>query len=181
MIIPTIETDRLILRPINKDDTNDIFECWMQDQEVSKYMWWKASNDIFEAHKFVHFELQQIENEKWNRWIIILKETQNIIGTCLVFFNEDDEESHWDVSYNLGKKHWGKGYITEAMKVVMNYAETKLGMNKCITTYAKANKSSANVLHKLGFKDVKDIPYECSAGEIITDGVECCYISENFN
>ena len=90
MITPRIETERLILREVQKTDVKDIFDCWMQDEDVSRYMWWKASNDIAEAQEFVEFELGQIENEKWKRWVIILKETQEIIGTCLVFYNDDD-------------------------------------------------------------------------------------------
>ena len=93
--------------------------------------------------------------------------------TCLVFFNEDDEVPHWDISYNLGRTYWGKGYATEAMKEVISFAAVRLGMKECITTYAKVNTASANVLHKLGFKDIKEIPYECSNGEIITDGILC--------
>ena len=175
MKTPRIETDRLLLREIQETDVNDIFGCWMQDENVSRYMCWKASYDIAETQSFVRFELEQIENEKWNRWIIVLRETGQIVGTCLVFFNEDDAENHWDISYNLGKKYWGKGYITEAMKAVMQFAETELGMEECITTYAKVNTASANVLHKLGFIDEAEIPYECSGGDIITEGILCRY------
>ena len=53
MKTPVIETERLILREIHKDDVDDIFSCWMQDEEVSRYMWWKASDDIAEAKNFV--------------------------------------------------------------------------------------------------------------------------------
>ena len=170
-----LETERLLLREIQATDVYEIWNCWMRDEEVSRYMWWKASDDIADAEEFVHFELAQIDNEKWYRWIIILKETGKIIGTCLVFFNEDDTVPHWDISYNLGRAFWGKGYITEAMKEVMGFASRRLCMKECITTYAKVNAASANVLHKLGFKDIEEIPYECSGGEIITDGIMCCY------
>ena len=57
-----------------------------------------------------------------------------------------------------------------AMKEVMRFAETALGMKECVTVYAKANTSSVNVLHKLGFIDEAEILYECSGGEIITEG-----------
>ena len=174
MITPKLETDRLILREIHSDDVETTFNCWLQDNDVSQYMWWKASDDIAEAQKFVEFELQQLENEKWKRWIIVLKETKEVIGTCLVFYNDD--ENHWDISYNLGKNFWGKGYITEAMKAVMKFAETELGMKECITSYAKLNTNSANVLHKLGFKDEKEISYECGGGDIITEGILCRYV-----
>lgn len=175
MKTPRLETERLLLREVQENDAEEIFDCWLQDEEVSKYMWWKACNDIEEAHKFVAFEIGQIQNEKWNRWMILLKETQEIIGTCLVFYNKEDRESHWDISYNLGKKFWGKGYITEAMKRVMQFAESELGMTECVTSYAKQNDNSANVLHKLGFCDEKEIRYECGGGEMITEGIVCRY------
>lgn len=176
MKTPRIETDRLLLREIQETDINDIFSCWMQDEDVSKYMCWKASSDIEETRSFVRFEIEPLENEKWNRCIIVLKETGEIIGTCLVFYNEEDGESHWDISYNLGKQYWGNGYITEAMKKVMHFAETELGMEECMTAYAKVNISSANVLHKLGFMDETEISYECSGGDMITEGVMCRYV-----
>lgn len=53
MSTPKLETDRLILREIHFDDTDAIFNCWMQDENVSRYMWWKASDDINEAKGFV--------------------------------------------------------------------------------------------------------------------------------
>lgn len=179
MKTPILETERLLLREIHSTDVNDIFNCWMQDEEVSKYMCWKASNDIAKTKEFVEHELEQVENSKWNRWIIVLKETKKIIGTCLVFYNEEDRDNHWDISYNLGKLYWGKGYITEAMMQVIKFAEKELGMKECITAYAAVNKASANVLHKLGFKDESKISYECNGGDIVTVGIMCRYTSKN--
>ena len=80
MKTPTIETDRLILREVHKEDTDDIFACWMQDEDVSRYMCWKASDDITKTKEFIQRELKQIENDKWNRWIIVLKESGNKSG-----------------------------------------------------------------------------------------------------
>lgn len=172
---PRINTERLCLREIQEGDVKDIFDCWMQEEEVSRYMWWKASRDIADTEAFVEYELGQLENAKWNRWIVVLKESGEVIGTCLIFYNEEDEESHWDISYNLGRKFWGKGYMTEAMEAVMAYAAEELGMKECITSYAKVNQNSARVLDKLGFQDEKEIPYECSGGEIHTKGMLCRY------
>lgn len=175
MRTPVIETERLILREVQSGDVKAVFDCWMQDEEVSRYMWWKASTDIREAQSFVEAELSRIEDDRWYRWIIIEKAAGEIIGTCLVFYH--DEEEHWDVSYNLGRRFWGNGYATEAMRAVMRFAETELDMRECITTYAKVNHGSAGVLHKLGFKDEKSIRYECSGGELATEGVLCRYQS----
>lgn len=178
MRTPVLETQRLILRPIQSEDVNEIFECWMQDCDVSRYMWWKASDNIKETEDFVDFELNQVENDKWFRWIIISKETMRIVGTCLVYWNDEDTEPHWDISYNLGKKYWGQGYVTEAMREVLNFSKTTLSVESITTSYAKVNEASGKVLNKLGFVDIKEIPYECSGGEFVTDGILCRYIFE---
>lgn len=163
-----LETERLVLRKIQKEDVVPIFECWMQDEDVSRYMWWKASKDISETEEFVQFELGNLDNDMWNRWIIIVKGTKEIIGTCLIFWNEED--GHFDISYNLGKKYWGKGYTTEAMARAMRYGTEVLGVKEYITSCARENKASAHVLEKLGFQYEKDVPYTFSGGEIKTVG-----------
>lgn len=168
MITPKLETDRLILRQIKNEDIEAIFNCWTKDEDVSRYMCWKASKDIIKTQEFVQFEISNLENEKWNRWIIVLKDIDEIIGTCLIFFNDD--ESNWDISYNLGKKYWGKGYITEAMHRVMEYAIGELNIKECIAVHAIENPESGRVIQKLGFEYEKEIPYECNDGEIKTIG-----------
>ena len=168
MVTPILETKRLMLRQMKKDDVNAIFQCWMQDEEVSRYMCWKASNDIKRAYEFVAFEIGNIDNDNWNRFIIVLKETDEIIGTCLLFFNE--EESNWDISYNLGKAYWGKGYMTEAMLVVMEYGINELQIKECIAAHAIENPMSGRVIQKLGFVYEKEIPYECNGSETKTVG-----------
>lgn len=163
-----LETKRLVLRKIQREDVTPIFECWMQDEDVSRYMWWKASKDRSDTEEFVQFELGNLDNNKWNRWIIVAKDTKEIIGTCLIFWNEED--CHFDISYNLGKKYWGKGYTTEAMAQVMRYGTEVLGIKEYITSCARENKASAHVLEKLGFQYEKDVPYACNGGEIKTAG-----------
>ncbi|MGB4658660.1 MAG: GNAT family N-acetyltransferase [Mobilitalea sp.] len=168
MFTPKLETERLILRQIKNEDVDAIFNCWMQDEDVSRYMCWKASKDINEAKRFVRFELGNIDNDKWNRWIILLKQTDEIIGTCLIYYN--DEENNWDISYNLGKEYWGKGYMSEAMHRVMEYAINELTIKECIAVHAKENLESGRVIQKLGFSYEKEVPYACNGGEINTVG-----------
>ena len=55
-----METERLILRPIQKEDTEEIYNCWMYDPDVSRYMMWTAG-DMNTAREFVEFELGNIE------------------------------------------------------------------------------------------------------------------------
>lgn len=172
-----LQTERLYMRPIKVTDIQDIFECWMQDEEVSRYMFWKSSNHIKDTEEFVEYELGMLESDKWYRWLIFLKETDELVGTCLIYFNE--EENNWDISYNLAKKYWGNGYITEAMQKVMDYAVEKLHIKECIAIHAVENSASGNVIQKLGFHYEKEVPYECNGGEIHTTGKFYRFKNEN--
>lgn len=177
MTTPKLETNRLILREIHLEDIDAIFNGWMQDEDVSRYMWWKASDDINETKDFVKFEVGNLENDKWNRWIIVLKDTNEIIGTCLIYFNEEGE--YWDISYNLGKKFWGNGYATEAMRAVLKYAVGVMKIKEIITTYAIENKASGHVLKKLGFQFIKEVPFQCNGGDIVTVGRICRFVARS--
>ncbi|MDD4370447.1 MAG: GNAT family N-acetyltransferase [Anaerostipes sp.] len=67
------------------------------------------------------------------------------------------------------------GYVTEAMNAVMKYAVEKMKIREISTVYAKENPASGHVLQKLGFQVVKEVPYECNGGEIVTTGRLCRY------
>ena len=49
MRTPTIETERLILRPLTVDDAQNAFERWTTDPEVAKYMMYTAHKSIDET------------------------------------------------------------------------------------------------------------------------------------
>lgn len=168
MTTPIFDTQRLILRPFSYNDIDEVYDCWLCDEEVSKYMYWKSMNLIKEAKDFFDYEISMINNDKWYRWLITDKLTGKIYGTCLIYFN--DEENAWDISYNLGRKFWGKGYITEAMKKVIDFGFGKLNIKEFIAAHAIENSASSKVIEKLGFKYEKDIPYCCNGGEIHTTG-----------
>lgn len=168
MQTPRLHTERLTLREVRVEDVKPIFDCWMQDEDVSRYMSWKSSDDIHETEDFVNYELSMLQSDLWYRWIIIDNATKKLIGTCLIYFN--DEEKAWDISYNLGKAYWGKGYITEAMQRVLAYAKKELKIKRMIAVHATMNPASGKVIKKLGFQFVKEIPYECNGGTIQTTG-----------
>ena len=70
----------------------------------------------------------------------------------------------------MGKEYWGKGYISEAMHRVMEYAINELAIKECIAIHAIENSESGRVIQKLGFSYEKEVPYKCNGGEINTIG-----------
>ena len=168
MNTPELRTERLILRQVKREDVQEIFDCWMRDEDVSRYMYWKSSDDINATREFVDYELGMLNSDDWYRWIIVSKDSGKIIGTCLIYDNE--EEKSWDISYNLGKIYWGNGYVTEAMQKALDFAKTELEIREIIAIHAVENPASRRVIEKLGFQYEKEVPYECNGGEINTVG-----------
>ncbi|SHI94759.1 Protein N-acetyltransferase, RimJ/RimL family [Clostridium cavendishii DSM 21758] len=167
---PILETGRLILRPFCIEDAQEVFECWESDSDVAKYMFWISHNDINKTIGWIEEEIRKINSDDWYRWAILLKETDELIGTGLIYFEE--EYGKFEIAYNLGKKAWGVGYTTEAMQVVIKFVKEKLGIREIVGRHAKENQASSRVMDKLGFIYVKDIPYECNMGKNLYEGKE---------
>lgn len=149
MKTPILETDRLILRPFCLEDAQQIFECWESDPDVAKYMFWTNHNDINKTIGYVKKELSKIDASDWYRWVILLKETRELLGTGLIYVEE--EYRKFEISYNLGKKAWGFGYTTEAIQEVIKFSKEELGIKEIMGRHAKDNPASGKVMRKLGF------------------------------
>lgn len=107
----------------------------------------------------------------WYRFAVVLNSTDELIGTVLIYY--EDEVENWEIAYNFGKKHWGKGYATEAMRRVIDFAADDLQISEIVGRYAVENPKSGNVMKKLGFEYEKDIPYICNDGAVVRNGIQC--------
>lgn len=171
MNTPIIISERLILRPFDNKDVEAVFNGWESDPEIAKYMFWTSHNDINNTKEWIDKELGQIEKDDWYRFALVLKETGELIGTGLLYYEEEVEG--WEIGYNLGQKYWGKGYTTEAMARIILFAKNDLDIKQIVGRYAKENPASGKVMQKLGFELEKEIPYECNNGAVIREGVQC--------
>ena len=171
MRTPTLETDRLLLRPFCREDAEVVFSCWESEPDVAKYMFWTSHNDIQKTKEWISFELEQITSDNWFRWAVVLKDTNELMGTGLIYFEE--EYNLFEIGYNFGKQYWGRGYATETMQAVISFAKNTLGVKEFVGRYAKENPASGNVMKKLGFVYCRDIPYEANEGKVKYEGVEC--------
>ena len=168
MITPRLETERLILRCFQDDDISAVYNGWETDPDVAKYMMWESHNDIEKTRAWIADEICNIAKDDWYRWALIKKETEELIGTCLIYYS--DEESSYVVGYNLSKKFWGNGYTTEAMKRVLEFARNDLGLKLITGSHSVENPASGKVMEKIGMVYNQDCNYVCNGGKIRTKG-----------
>jgi ribosomal-protein-alanine N-acetyltransferase len=89
MNTPILETQRLLLRPFREGDGQEVFECWENDPDVAKYMFWSSRNDVSESIEWVKMEIGRIKKDDWYRFALVEKETGHLIGTGLVYYEEE--------------------------------------------------------------------------------------------
>ncbi|GAA0316023.1 GNAT family N-acetyltransferase [Bacillus carboniphilus] len=147
---PTLETERLVLRPITKDDAADIFH-YASQPEVSKHVTWEAHQTLEDTYRFIDFALNQYEAGGIAPWVMILKDTNQLIGTIdFVSWNQKHEVA--EIGYVCSPDHWGKGYTPEASKELIRLGIEEMGLTRIQARTFTENDNSQRVLMKLGMK-----------------------------
>ena len=122
---PIIETNRLILRPLTLDDAGACYS-WNSDDRVTKYMSYSTYTDIGQTIDWIKSTF--IDKDEWI-WAFVLKEKNKVIGTGSIGPNAQMKD-YWGIGYNLHYDYWHKGYCTEAMKAIIDFAFAKAVTDK---------------------------------------------------
>jgi [ribosomal protein S5]-alanine N-acetyltransferase len=154
-----LETKRIILRPLELSDAEDLFEL-NKNRNVHKYLWQKPEKVIEESIKVIEYVQKQYKENNIGRYATILKETGEFIGwTGIKFVNDLEENGNtnfFDYGYRLNEKFWNKGYATEASIFWLDYGFNKMKID-IMNAYTHAQNAASNhVLQKVGMKFMED-------------------------
>ncbi|MEW8987804.1 MAG: GNAT family N-acetyltransferase, partial [Bacillus sp. (in: firmicutes)] len=125
---PVIETERLILRQITKDDAEDIFK-YLSDENVMKYYGLEPFKSIDEAMEEIGWYQSTFDEGSGVRWGITLKGHGKVIGSC-GFLNKVPQHYRSEIGFELSKDHWGKGIANEALAAVIHYGFEQLNLQR---------------------------------------------------
>jgi RimJ/RimL family protein N-acetyltransferase len=144
------ENKRFILRTIKKEDAVDVARN-VNDKTISRntaaipYPYkLKDAKDWIE--KCLTDEKKK-ERKVWSFVIVIENEVVGSIGL------HDIEKNHKaEIGYWLARKHWGKGIVPEAVKIVTDFGFKKLNLKRIYAGVYPFNQPSMRVLEKNGYK-----------------------------
>ena len=155
LIFPVLETNRLRLDKLAKDDSNSLFELF-SDISVVEYYDLEAFTELSQASNLIEFFNTRFKDNAGIRWAIRLKETNQLIGTC-GFNTWSPKMKNAVIGYDLLPKFWGKGYSTEAVHGIIKSAflgELSCGeLNRIQGDTVPGNLASESLLLKVGFKE----------------------------
>ena len=141
-------TEHLVLRRPRMSDADDIFDNYAADTEVTRYLTWRPYNDRSEVAPFLHSRLARWDSGEEFSWAITIPVEDRVIGMigCRV------REHAADIGYVLGRKYWGRGYVTEVAKAVVDWASALEHIYRVWAVCDVENKASARVLEKVGMQ-----------------------------
>lgn len=157
-MIQQIETERLLMRPLQSDDDLGMFEL-DSDPEVHRYLGNNPVKDIQKIREVITFVNKQYSENGIGRFAVIEKSTDSFMGWCGLKWIDEELNSHqnfYDLGYRFIRKYWGKGYASESCKPWLDYAKEILHASELFASVNEGNKASCRVLEKNGFVHTGD-------------------------
>ena len=146
---PVLETNRLVLRQIEKDDASSIL-IYLSDKEVMKYYGLEPFKTIKEALSEISW-YRSIRNKRIGiRWGITLKGKNEVIGSC-GFFNMVPRHYRTEIGYELHRNYWGQGIASEALEAIVRYGFESMNIQRMEALIEPLNISSQRLAEKQGF------------------------------
>lgn len=146
--IEMIQTQRTFLKAIKPSDNEAVF-AYRSDAETNKFQGW-IPKTIEEVNEFIAKNPQEFnEPNTWFQWVIIERETQQLIGDIGIHFMNEAEV---ELGCTLSKKHHGKGYASEALKAVIDHLFHRYKKQRVKTSMDPQNKPAIQLMERLGFK-----------------------------
>jgi [ribosomal protein S5]-alanine N-acetyltransferase len=147
-LLPILETQRLRLRPLAAEDTQDIFPL-MADAEVMAFWDVGEIDDPDVIANLVEGQVEEMADGRAIYWAMHALGDEQFIGTCDL--SEIDRRHHRaEVGFMLGREAWGRGYALEAMQAVLAYAAAS-GLRRLLARSHLGNRRSDALLARLGF------------------------------
>jgi ribosomal-protein-alanine N-acetyltransferase len=168
-----LKSNGLILRPFTIDDIDDVF-LYVTDDIVTKHLTWPSYTDISQAEKVV----KEFYIGKEGVFAIELEAEQKCIGCIdLRLCSEHNKASF---GYVLNREYWNKGYMTEALNLILDFSFSKLELNRVEATHYIGNEGSGRVMQKCGMKYEGTGIQEVKVKDIFQDVVHYAILRERW-
>ncbi len=146
---PFMEGKRVCLREIRPSDVNQIYYRWMNDGEVTRFLESRFSPNSMA--KLKSYAAKILQDPKYIFFAILEKKTGRHIGNVKL------GPINWvhrfgDIGIMIGDKaSHGKGYGTEAIRLVSQFAFETLNLHKVTASCYGNNVGSIRIFEKADF------------------------------
>lgn len=149
--LPVITTKRLVLRDIELSDISDEYINWLNDFETNKFLEIRLQKQTREhVEEYIKNKLENIHISQ--HFGVYDQSGTRLVGTVTMpTINWHHKFS--DLSFVIGHPDaQGRGYATEALQQIIDYAFKVLKLEKLWAGYYDGHIASQRIFEKLGFE-----------------------------
>lgn len=148
--VPTLETERLILRRIRVDDRADWFAVFNSPGAIDYLIDFEEAPREEVMDEIVEWADRIFALKTGIRWAVTLKPADRMIGSC-GFHLFDPRNQRVEFGYELHSDYWRQGIMSEAVGAVLEFCFLRLGLHRVEADVTEGNVASAALLQKAGF------------------------------
>jgi len=146
--LPELSGEKVSLTPIpDSDDFYKLYHKWLSNKDLKEKIGEEDMQYTLEEVKEMHDEWKK--DFKNMTFCILNKETKEPIGDINLFDSKDFKKMP-EISIMIGD-HSGKGFGTEACKLLIEFAFKKIKINEINLSVYKDNEPAVRLYKKLGF------------------------------
>jgi RimJ/RimL family protein N-acetyltransferase len=147
---PTLQTDRLILRPFTLDDAPAVRRLAGDPAIADTTLNIPHPYEAGMAEAWIETHPQQYEKGEGATFAIVRRADGVLVGAIGIHPRAKHDRA--EIGYWIGKPYWGQGIATEAARAVVDYGFETLGLNRIYAYHFGRNPASGRVMQKLGMK-----------------------------
>ena len=148
----TVETARLILRPFNADDFDDLY-AYQSRPDVARYLTWEA-RDRAQARRALEEQCAETTLDaegKWLTFAVVWREANRVVGEVgLKWLSRKHRQGETGFVFN--PEYHGRGLATEAAEAMLALGFGKLGWHRIIGSCDPRNRASARLMERIGMR-----------------------------
>jgi ribosomal-protein-alanine N-acetyltransferase len=154
-VLPSITTERLIVRMANRKDRDACLDYYRRNREhLTPYS--PTWPDNFFTASYWERQIERNINEFYSdqsvRMFMFEQDKPNVvIGNVSLSNIVRNAAQFCFLGYGLAEDKQGQGYATEAVRGMVHYAFTKVKLHRVMANYIPTNERSGNVLRRAGF------------------------------
>lgn len=164
MTIPSLETRRLLLRPLQLEDADQaqiLFPHWEVVQHLNAVVPWPYPPDGARTF-YEQVALPAMERDEQWTWSLFLKtEPRQLIGSISLVRGEHENRGFW-----LGLPWQGRGLMTEASDAVTDFWFDVLKFPVLRVPKAIANTASRRISEKQGMRVIATVERDYVCGRL---------------
>ncbi|MFL5786947.1 MAG: GNAT family N-acetyltransferase [Flavisolibacter sp.] len=148
--LPILTTERLILRPLENSDREEIYFL-RSDEQANEFIDRPRATSMDDAENFIKYIQTAVQGNESLYWSITLKNSNKLIGT-ICYWNIQPQLSKAEIGYQLHTSYHRKGIMHETFSIVIPFGLNTIGFEIIEAYTHKDNLGSIRLLEKNNFK-----------------------------